>query len=68
MLWLCILLSDCPSSLEGAVTTTPPSFSGCVGVEVAKAGQVLLWVKAAGLETMGSVLVEEATLSGRAVG
>lgn len=35
---------------------------------MAKAGQVELWVKAAGLEIRESVLVEEATLSGLAVG
>lgn len=37
-------------------------------MDVAKAGQVELWVNAAGLEIRGSVLVEEATLSGRTVG
>lgn len=34
---------------------------------MAKAGQVL-WLKGVGLEFRGSVLVEEATLSGRAAG
>lgn len=68
MLWLCTLLSECPDSLAGAATTRPPSCGVWVGVEVAKAGQVELWVKAAGLEIRGSVLVEEARLSGRVVG
>lgn len=68
MLWLCTLLSECPNSLADAPTDGPPPSRVWVGVEVAKAGQVELWVKAAGLEVMGSVLVEEARLSGRAVG
>lgn len=64
MLWLCTLLSECPDSLAGAATTRLPSCGVRVGVEVAKAVQVELWAKAAGLE----MLVEEARLSGRAVG
>lgn len=66
--WLCALLSECPDSLAVAAMTRPPSCAVCVGVEVANAGQVELWVKAVGLDSGGSVLVEEARLNGRAVG
>lgn len=63
MLWLCVLLSECPESLAGAV----PVFTALViGVEVARAGQVLLWLKCAGLEAKESVF--EATLRGRPLG
>lgn len=67
VLWLCVLLSERPDSLAVAVMTRPPSCAVCVGVEVARAGQVELWVKAVGLDNAESVLIEEARLSGRAV-
>lgn len=63
MLWLCALLSECPDSLAG---TVPVLTTLVAGVEVAKAGQVLLWLKCAGLDTRESVF--EATLRGRPLG
>lgn len=63
MLWLCVLLSECPDSLTGAL---PVIAALDTGVEVARAGQVLLWLKSAGLDARQSVF--EATLRGRPVG
>lgn len=63
MLWLCVLLSECPDSLAG---TVPVLTALVTGVEVAKAGQVLLWLKCAGLDVRESVF--EATLRGRPLG
>lgn len=66
MLWLCRLLSERPDSLAGAeVTGTPCAVR--VGVAEARAGQEL-WMKSVAPEVRASVLVEEATLSGLAVG
>lgn len=63
VLWLCALLSECPDSLVGPV---PVLAALAVGVEVARAGHVLLWLKCAGLDTRESVF--EATLRGRPLG
>lgn len=63
MLWLCALLSECPDSLAGTVLVLAALARG---VEVARAGQVLLWLKCAGLDARESVF--EATLRGRPLG
>lgn len=57
MLWLCVLLSECPASLAGPV---PVLVVLAIGVEVARVGQVLLWLKCAGLDTRESAF--DATL------
>lgn len=62
VLWLCMLLSECPDSLRAVPVLCPL----VTGVEVASAGQVELWLNGAGLDVRGSML--EATLRGRPLG
>lgn len=66
LVWLCRLPSERPDSLGVAGAVNPPSWGCvCIGVEVARAEQLVLWVKE--VELRGSMLVPVARLRGLGV-